>query len=50
MDELGNDERRSERHYGYADKGIRAQVERYLKKRERVLVLLAYIIDGYIIA
>ena len=50
MDESGNDERRSERHYGYADKGIRAQVERYLKKRERVSVLPAYTIDGYIAA
>ena len=50
MDESGNDERRSERHYGYADKGTKAQVKRFLQRRERVSVLPAYTIDGYITA
>jgi len=50
VDESGSDERRSDRHYGYAERGVKAQVQRFLQKRERVSVLPAYTIDGYIAA
>jgi transposase len=48
IDESGSDERSGDRMYGWTDKGVRAQVERWLSKRDRISVLPAYTIDGYI--
>jgi transposase len=48
VDESGSDERTGDRIMGYADKGIRAKVSRWLQSRERVSFLPAYTIEGYI--
>jgi transposase len=48
VDESGSDERTGDRMYGWAGKGIRAQVSRWLANRDRVSLLLAYTIKGYI--
>jgi transposase len=50
VDESGSDERTGDRHYGWADRGARAEVHRWLAKKERVSVLPAYTIEGYITA
>jgi transposase len=48
VDESGSDDRTGDRQYGWADSGVRAKVRRWLAKRERVSVLPAYTIEGYI--
>jgi transposase len=48
VDESGSDDRTGDRQYGWADSGVRAKVRRWLASRERVSVLPAYTIDGYI--
>jgi transposase len=48
VDESGSDERTGDRHYGWAERGVRAQVSRWLADRDRVSILPAYTIDGYI--
>jgi transposase len=48
VDESGSDERTGDRLMGYADTGTRAVVSRWLESRDRVSVLPAYTIDGYI--
>lgn len=50
VDESGSDERTGDRQYGYSHRGARARVQRFLKDRDRVSVLPAYTIDGYIVA
>jgi transposase len=50
VDESGSDERTGDRMYGWANKGARAQVSRWLANKERVSVLPAYTIEGYITA
>ena len=50
VDESGSDERTGDRMYGYAKAGIQAIVNRWLECRERISVLPAYTIDGYIAA
>jgi transposase len=48
VDESGSDERRGDRLMGYAEKGVRALVSQSLARKERVSVLPAYTINGYI--
>lgn len=48
VDESGSDERTGDRMMGYADKGVRAKVSRWLQTRERVSFLPVYMIEGYI--
>ncbi|ESZ89882.1 transposase [Sclerotinia borealis F-4128] len=48
VDESGSDERTGDRLYGYAKSGTKAVVSRWLSHRERVSVLPAYTVDGYI--
>jgi len=50
VDESGSDERTGDRQFGWSDRGARAAVSRYLASRERVSVLPAYTIEGYITA
>jgi transposase len=48
VDESGSDERTGDRAYGWATKGSRAVVRRWLARRNRISVLPAYTVDGYI--
>lgn len=50
VDESGSDDRTGDRQYGWAESGIRAIVQRWLANRDRVSVLPAYTIEGYIAA
>ncbi len=50
VDESGSDDRTGDRQFGWAHKGARATVRRWLANRERVSVLPAYTIEGYITA
>ena len=50
VDESGSDDRTRDRKYGWAVLGVRAVVRRWLASKERVSVLPAYTIDGYIAA
>jgi transposase len=50
VDESGSDDRTGDRQYGWSDEGTRAIVRRWLGNRDRVSVLPAYTIDGYITA
>ena len=48
VDESGSDERTGDRLFGWADSGVRAIVYRWLANKDRVSVLPAYTIEGYI--
>jgi transposase len=48
VDESGSDERTGDRTYGWAGIGQRATVQRWFGRRERISVLPAYTIEGYI--
>lgn len=48
VDESGSDERTGDRTFGWAHSGARAKVSQWLAYRERVSVLAAYTIEGYI--
>jgi len=48
VDESGSDERTGDRYYGWSSSGARAVVRRWLQSRERVSVLPAYTVNGYI--
>lgn len=48
VDESGSDDRTGDRRYGYAAQGARATVSRLLGRSERISVLPAYTLDGYI--
>ena len=50
VDESGSDDRTGDRQQGWASKGARATVRRWLQNRTRVSVLPAYTVDGYIAA
>jgi hypothetical protein len=50
VDESGSNGRTGDRHYSWSHKAARAIVRRWLRNRERVSVLPAYIIEGYIAA
>jgi transposase len=50
VDESGSDDRTGDRQFGWSDKGVRAVVHRWLENKERVSVLPAYTIEGYITA
>ena len=50
MDESGSDDRTGDRQYRWAESGARAVVQRWLANKDRVSVLLAYTIKGYITA
>lgn len=48
VDESGSDDRTGDRCYGWSTSGARAVVRRWLQSRERVSVLPAYTVNGYI--
>jgi transposase len=48
IDETGSDERTGDRQYGWARIGERARVSRWFGRRDRVSLLGAYTIEGYI--
>lgn len=48
VDESGSDDRTGDRFYGWSTEGSRAVVRRWLQNRDRVSVLPAYTIEGYI--
>ena len=50
MDETGSDECTGDRSYGWAKKGESARVSHWFGKRDRISVLPAYTIEGYITA
>ncbi len=50
VDESGSDDRTGDRQYGWSTSGARAIVRRWLSNRDRVSVLPAYTIEGYIAA
>ncbi len=48
VDESGSDERTGDRQFGWSDSGARAIVRRWLANKDRVSVLPAYTVEGYI--
>jgi transposase len=48
VDESGSDEKNGDRAFGWSHKGAKAKVSQWLEYRERVSVLAAYTVDGYI--
>jgi transposase len=50
VDESGSDDRTRDRQYRWSNIGVRAIVRRWLANRDRVSVLPAYTIEGYITA
>jgi|tagenome__1003787_1003787.scaffolds.fasta_scaffold20656485_1 transposase len=46
VDESGSDERTGDRQYGYAKRGKRATVKRWLAKRKRISLCPAYTVEG----
>jgi hypothetical protein len=50
IDESGSDDRAGDRQFGWSREGVCAVVRRWFANRERVSVLAAYTIEGYITA
>jgi transposase len=48
VDESGSDERTGDRQYGWSNIGIRAKASRWFGRRDRISVLPAYTIEGYV--
>lgn len=48
VDESGSDERNGDRTFGWSDLGAKARVSQWLEYKERVSILAAYTVDGYI--